>query len=376
MRFFRSGVLKAAAVASVVVVGIAGQATAGIVPFSTQLLNDYLVLAKSVDSEVTVTGGSENNRNTYGWVKALPGSAPAIPAGVPSPLTAGPTYNGDVALLDDSGTINFQDFNLYGDPDQGVVGKPTIASYTDSGGFLSNAGFDNNDGGGVANFMTNRGLEQFGTTTTQAMGPVADAVDAARIALMAMESMTADVNIATNSGKITGNTFVELTNPGVNIVKFTGAGSNDILVENGSLVFSAPDSATPGDRTAIVFVPDTSNFLTSNGNLLVDDDMGTSNVVLVTFKEDNNTHFGLSNTVINGVALWDLFRDIDSTADVPEISFDNVSGCTHIIGDKVAMSSQIHLGNCGFAGVIPEPGSLALLGLSGLALLVRRRHTT
>jgi len=368
--------------------GIVSTANAVTVPFQTTQSKDYLLISKAIQDgtdSVTVTGGGSGNfgRNTLGWVRELPDSAVALPSGISSPVTGAPTYDGDTALLDEAiGEMNFSDLDVYGDLDQGVVGKASIDSFTDNQGNLSNSQFDNNDGGGLQNFAVNRGLEQFApagsATTAQNVDLFAAEINAARSALMTIEMMAADVNIvADGSGNIKDtDQFVTLPKLGLNIVKFTGVGANDITIDSVNLVFQAPAGATPGDRQAVVFVPDTANFKTTNGNILVGDNMGLMDVVFVSFREDNATHFDFSNTVLNGVAFWDLFREVDGNSDVSEISLSNVSGCTQFLGDKIALSSEIHLANCGFRGVIPEPSSLALLGLGGLALGagVRRRR--
>ena len=363
--------------------------SAAIVPFDTTNIQDFLIISKAIDSgtdSIAATGGGQGTygTNTLGWVRELPSSAVALPGTIASPETVAPTFDGDIAMVgSDLGEMNYQDLNVYGAPDEGVVGKNTINGFTDNLGNLSNSFFDNDDGNGLQNFVSDRGLEQMapaGTaTTTRDVDDFADEINDARLALLAMESMAADVNIvADGSGNIkTVDNYVTLPNPGVNIVKFTGVGANDITVDSVNLVIQAPNDATPGDRQAIVFIPDTANFKTSNGNVLVGQNMGMQDVVFVSFREDNATHFDFSNTVLKGVAFWDLYREVDGSSDKSEISLDNVSGCTQLLGDKISLSSEIHLGQCGeggFIGIVPAPSSLALTGLAALTLLATRRR--
>ena len=84
---------------------------------------------------------------------------------------------------------------------------------------------------------------------------------------------------------------------------------------------------------------------------------------------DNDTHFNLSNTILNGVALWDL-----GDGDAP-LNFNNVGGCTQVVGDELNFN-DVYLNRCAFAppNVVPVPAAAWLFG-SALALLgwARRR---
>jgi hypothetical protein len=119
----------------------------------------------------------------------------------------------------------------------------------------------------------------------------------------------------------------------------------------------------PADAVAIFRVGNV-NFKISNGNILVGDDgIGLNSVLFFSQKNDNSTHFDFSNTVLNGVAFWDLSM-LGS-----EISVDNGQGCTQLVGDKIGLQN-VRFGRCAFGVAEPEGGSL--LGLALAALLAPR----
>lgn len=92
---------------------------------------------------------------------------------------------------------------------------------------------------------------------------------------------------------------------------------------------------------------------------------------------ENDTHFDMSNVIINGVAFWS-FGVPDNAALATEIGLSNVQGCTQLIADKITMS-DVRLMNC-FYGLgddvfgeepdpeVPEPRGI-VLALFGVALI-------
>jgi len=311
-------------------------------------------------------------------------SVVALPGGVPSPVTTFPTYDGDAAILFDNGYFDYQDLNVFGDPDQGVACASTVAFCRNQGGNISNSFFDNDDGNGLQTFAVDRGREQFDVTTTQSLATFTNEVNTARQALIDMRALPADQTINLGgSGTIGSDLTITLNDTGLNIIKFENFGGGDITVNSANLIIDAPGGATPGDRQAIIFLPDEANLLTSNGNIVVGPNMGLMDVVFVSLRQDNASHFNFSNTVLNGVAFWDMWRVVGASSDPSEHVWNNVTGCTQLLGDKINLSSEIHLSNCGFRGVsvngdptpMSEPGTLAILalGLAGLGFARRRQ---
>ena len=130
------------------------------------------------------------------------------------------------------------------------------------------------------------------------------------------------------------------------------------------------DVADGGADSSVIFrIEDDANMLVSQSAIVVGDGgIGLNDVMFFSDKDDNDTHFGLSNAVVNGISFWDL----SDFGDPSEISFNNEQGCTQAVGNKINTGQNVRLTRCGFAP-IPEasPGLLLALGL--VALGVNRR---
>ena len=331
-------------------------APAATLSFVTTNLNDYLLVGQISSADATAVAIS--SQLELGRVSQLPGSAIAVSSpGVSAAVSATPTYDGNVAITNSSGTVNMQDINVYADT--GIVCAASYTVCTDSGSFFSNTNFDDAAGGLGLRPIANGDGVTGGVDLSGVTGEIA----AAKTDLASLGA--ADVTIPTSSGLISTDTVVNLS-AGVNVVRFGGVGGNDVSLNNANLIFQGG-----ADAIAVVLLPDTSNFLVSNGNLVIGNGgIGLNNVLIASLKEDNNAHFNLSNSIINGVALWDL------GGSGGEIVFNNVGGCTQVVGDKLNFN-DIYLSRCQFsvtAAPIPVPPA-ALLFSSGLAALawLRRR---
>jgi hypothetical protein len=335
-----------------------GAASAAGVGFSTALLDQYLVVGQS-PSAYSV-GVAVSSGNELGAVNALPGSAPAVPSPGVSP-TLGTFYDGNVAITSGTGWVNMQDVDVYADI--GIDCAPPYSFCTNSGSFFSNTDYDDAAGGAGLRAIS----QGDGINGSVGLGALVTEIDDARDALAALG--TFDGLISTSSGVISSNQVVNLS-AGVNIIGFSGVGSNDISLNNASLIFQGPAGAK-----AIVLVPDGSNFKVSNGNLVIGNGgIGLNDVVIVSLTADTDTHFDLSNSILNGVALWDLGEADDGI--YGQVVFNNVGGCTQVVGDKVNFN-DVNLSRCGFAAaVVPVPPAIWLLGSAvGLLGWMRQRRS-
>jgi hypothetical protein len=315
---------------------------------SAATIDNYLIVGNQINESTVDVSNYE-----LGLVSALPGSAPAVNSpGVAPTVSTTPTYDGNVAVTQTDGTIKLSDVDIYAGT--GVDCAGTYADCTDSGSNLSNVDYDDAAGGsGLRSISDGDGINDNVDFTT-----LNSEIAAVTSFVNGISAGDITGTISTNSGDIDSDKVVNLS-AGLNILDFDT--TSDITVK-ANLIFQGG-----ADAFAIVLVDDAQAFKTSQGNLVIGDQgIGLNNVLIVA---TGSNQFDISNTTINGVALWDLSSDNFSN-----LSVDNMSGCTQLVGNDVDIQN-VRLSTCGFdVSVIPIPGAVWLFG-SGLALLawIRRK---
>jgi hypothetical protein len=254
------------------------------------------------------------------------------------PVFTGVGGNGDIAITNSSGAFDLSNMEVWGDTGVECAGSLSQC----------NEGRSNTDFNGSS--MTNSNGSQGGVDFSGLNSQLADLA-------IEIPALPSDINLTFNDGKWDSNLTINL-GVGVTVIDID-TNDNDLLLENNNLLFDGPEGAF-----AIVRVPDEANFLVSQANIIVGDSgIGLNNVLFFSDKPDNNQHFNFNDTIINGVAFWDLSSQ-------GEISLNNAQGCTQLVGSKIN-TNDIRLNSC--ATAVPEPNTAVFLGL-GLACLAGIRR--
>ena len=166
-------------------------------------------------------------------------------------------------------------------------------------------------------------------------------------------------SLAFGASNSLGGVSATITIPsGLNVIDIV-TGSNDFLLNNANLVIDGPSDAFVIFRTI-----GTDNMGVENSNILAGQTIGSNNVLFYTDQLENDTHFNMNNTIINGAAFWSL-----GSSDIAEININNAQGCTQLIAEDINLD-DVRFTRCVFN---PEPTSLILFGLSLGAVVTRRR---
>lgn len=370
---------------------------AGMLPFSTTLSSQYQLIgmgpANSFGGQPGVGTAVHVSNFEIGANKApvpstsgflggsggphLLGAVPNIPLNA-AVVASGICGGGNIAVTNPQGRYVLQNTGVYGT--LGVHAQASIVFANDgtqnsffndpnhfpntftSTGF-TNPGVNKNTGGfgtlvgpGAAVQSTRMDANNFaGVTGNVDLSGVRGELAAARSAINALAS-TMMINVP--GGVINSHTTITL-GVGLNVIDFN-TGGNDLKLENSNLVIDGPAGAK-----AIFRVPNTSNFLVSNANILAGDGgLGLDSILFYTERQNNNQHFNFNNTIINGVAFWSLGLAGG------EIKINNAQGCTQLVADKVNLN-DVRFCNCNF--VIPAPGAAVAMAMAGLVMARRRR---
>lgn len=295
---------------------------------------EYLLIGTGPQSTAVAAKASnwELGRNSASspWfnTESLPANALPVQTGIGG--------NGDTAITDTDGSFDFSDMDIWGDAGVDCAGNR---------GNCSNHSNTDFNGSSMSNANGIQGGVNLSGLTAQLASVASD-----------IPSLQSDITLNFNDGKWSNNLLISLS-LGLTVIDINTHG-NDLLLEENNLVFDGPEGAY-----AIVRVPHEANFLATQSNIIVGDGgIGLGNVLFFSDKPDNNQHFNFNDTILNGVAFWDLSLE-------GEIHLSNAMGCTQLVGSKIDMS-DVRLNGC--ATAVPEPNTALLLGL-GLAGLVASR---
>ena len=303
----------------------------------------YLLIGTSINDAV-LASNFELGANTSSV--PMSGLSLAEPFPPPNTLTVdvGVSSDGNIAVVDPVGQFNFSDLDIYADPAIGVqcAGSAIDCNNGDSNTTFNGLAFPANGLTGSVDF-TNLNLE----------------LDTARTEINGLPA-TSTIDLTGDGGKISGGTTTINLVSGLNIIDIitNTSGETDFVLENANLVIDGG-----ADSSVIFRVEDDANMSVSQSAIVVGDGgIGLNNVMFFSDKDDNDTHFNLSNAVVNGVAFWDLSNYVDPS----EINFNNVQGCTQAVGNKVNAGQNVRLTRCGYG--VPEPNTGLLLTLAVVCL--------
>jgi len=377
-------------------------AHAGILPYSTDELDPYLIVARmSVNGQVTL--GTSNFE--LGAIKApvpstdsflnsgggptLLGAVPDLP-GNAATVGQGIGGHGNLAITDPDGELNLSNVGVYADPSIGIQ----MASNNENDNKSSNSFF--NDPNQFPNTFN------IGTQTGILVGP-GDANQSTRIdksggghpsantgityganlgdldaQLAANNVIIGDLNATNtlivsngNAGQLETSSTIggaggatiafgaanSLGGVSATITVLSGfnvidvvTGGNDFKVENANLVIDGPS-----DAAVVIRMPGNDNMLITNSNILAGTTIGLNSTLFFTDQVENDSHFNMNNTIINGVAFWSL-----GSSDIAEIVINDAQGCTQLIAEDINLN-DVRFTRC-FHN--PEPSTFVLLSIA------------
>lgn len=341
--------------------------------------------------------------DTVGVPDTLPGG-PTLPGA--RPLFEGRDFSGNVALTGEFAEFGTSNSDVHADSNIGIqcnrasVSDCINVSSTNSFFDISAADPDNPE-----NLNTGYGINAGFDPTS-----LTDELEDARDSIVSLGTeLVLDENYANNF--LTNNNIkdsgaptildldaIDTNNDGIAVI--------DIDVDGSSFNINNTDwiLQTTNDVFAIIRMADGTGFDFSNSSVMLGD--GTNNstdvidelgaIFFMDAYKGTNTLFELSNTILGGVALWDLTdfnpnrnQLLSNAPSVFDPGFDednrtvinagqNAQGCSQFISNQVLMSDA-RWNRCDFAeddpGIeIPEPSTIAIFGFGLIAFgTVRRR---
>ena len=287
--------------------------------------DDTAVAAKASNWELGRISANSPWFNT----ENLPGNALAVETG-----TGG---NGDTAITDSDGIFDFSNMDVFGHRGVDCVGSAGDCAESHSNTNYNGSSMSNSNGihGGV----------DLSGLNAQLASVAAD-----------IPTLPSSYTLSFNDGKWDTNQMINVS-AGLTVIDIE-TNNNDLLLEESNLIFDGPVGSF-----VIVRVSDEANFTVTQSNIIVGDGgIGLNSVLFFSDKDDNNQHFNFNDTILNGVAFWDLSEE-------GEIHLSNAMGCTQLVGSKIDMN-DVELNGC--ATAVPEPNTALLIGLGLVGLTATR----
>jgi hypothetical protein len=286
---------------------------------------------------------------TSPWGPSLQGNVPNLPGGI-QPVPTGVQNNGEIAVTNPIGQFDFANVGLYA-----VTGVQCASSADACAKSTSNTAFNQPN---YPNQQSPFAPTSFNSSFQLAPGNgVTGNVNfAALTAELAVAAATIPGLLATqtqdlNSGSVNSPLITNLV-AGLNVIDLVATSDFDI----------SDNWVIQGDPTsfAIFRIPDGKNFKISQGNILAGSTLGgLDRIMFYSLNDDTGEHFNFNQTVINGVAFWNLYGGL--------ININDAQGCTQLVSPEINLNN-VRLSRCAPMAVPLHPSvPVHAIGLGLLA---------